>query len=849
MRSPKYFTFIIGLWILGLQLLSGYDVPGFVPDQIVEYKQATDSSGGPVSLNLEIFKPAGHSASDRRAAIVFFFGGAWNTGSPSQFHPHCKYLASRGMIAISAEYRINELHGTTPRECVYDGKSAVRWIRENASTLGIDPNRIAASGGSAGGHIAAATGTLSAFEEPGENLLVSSKPNALVLFNPVYDNGPTGYANNRVADYWEDFSPLHNLDATTPQTVVFLGTSDNLIPVVTALNYQAILKADGVRSDLHLYQDQPHGFFNYEVPGDGSGPWLGYQATVFRMDEFLVSLGYLSEANRPNTNVTGWTSIFGDAGFAEGSSLTGSPVTTGADGDSIAANISSMSLGDGEHLRLTGSVSIDAPLSGGNFRLGLFNGDDPVTAGDGSGYAGIWAEAPGTGASNIANGDGTGSDHPFETASASILGTVPGSSGTVPANTKIDFSLMISRVGSSVDVTVDFTDGGSYRQSQNLLNLPLSVWDFNSVAFLMTENLNATSASFENVRMTTGPVLPTIDPVGEPISRMITYLDAVEGPSGNTFATGGLQSNTSWLVDPGSASVDEDQWGKRPFGNGETLFQAMHNLPDEMPELTTKITGLSDGTYEIWAFYWDQVDSDAQNWTLSTGLTPGSLQTYSSPGEPAVVGATTVNVFNATGLDFINDPLVVDGGGLRNLFGVNLGRVTVAGGSAVSVYVDNLIGTGSVGRTWYDGVGYSQVNDFSAWISKYDLGGEDAFDDDPDGDGNVNGLEGFFGTDPGVSNSAGLITGASSPASPTTFVLQHPQNPIPLEDFSAAYVWSTGLETFFADGASNGEGTTVNFSSSPNTPSPGITTVTATLGGPVVPELFFVRLNLTKVEP
>ena len=56
MRSPKYFTFIIGLWVLGLQLLAGYDVPGFVPDQIVEYKQATDSSGGPVSLNLEIFK-------------------------------------------------------------------------------------------------------------------------------------------------------------------------------------------------------------------------------------------------------------------------------------------------------------------------------------------------------------------------------------------------------------------------------------------------------------------------------------------------------------------------------------------------------------------------------------------------------------------------------------------------------------------------------------------------------------------------------------------------------------------------------------------------------------------------
>ena len=77
------------------------------------------------------------------AAIVFFFGGGWVGGTPKQFFPHCTYLASRGMVAISAEYRVKDRHGVTPLECVLDGKSAVRWVRAHASELGIDPTLIA----------------------------------------------------------------------------------------------------------------------------------------------------------------------------------------------------------------------------------------------------------------------------------------------------------------------------------------------------------------------------------------------------------------------------------------------------------------------------------------------------------------------------------------------------------------------------------------------------------------------------------------------------------------------------------------------------------------------------------
>lgn len=197
--------------------------------------------------------------------------------------------------------------------------------------MGIDPNRIAAGGGSAGGHVAAAADTLTSYEEPGENLAISSKPNALVLYNPVVDNGPGGYGHNTVKDYWQDISPLHNLTANAPPTVFFLGTNDNLIPVSVGRNYQSAMQTLGLRCDLHLYQGQPHSFFNFDVPDDGSGPFYGYQDTLFKTDEFLVSLGYLPDPHDAPSPVTGWVAISGDAGFAGGSAATDSPVTTDAE--------------------------------------------------------------------------------------------------------------------------------------------------------------------------------------------------------------------------------------------------------------------------------------------------------------------------------------------------------------------------------------------------------------------------------------------------------------------------------------------------------------------------------------
>lgn len=257
------------------------------PDRTVAYKTVTGKGGAPTELTLRIFLPKGHQPTDRRAAAVFFHGGGWYSGTPDHFYPQSRYLALRGMVAISVEYRTINAFGTTPKECVKDGKSAMRWVRAHAEELGIDPSKIVAGGGSAGGHIAAATALVDAFDEEGEDTPVSCRPAALLLFNPVFDNGPGGFAHGLVQPYWREISPIEHIDGETPPTFVVLGTEDKYVPVETARRFERLMKENGRRCELHLYEGKEHGFYNLWV----SRKFLA--DTMLRMDRFLASLGYV----------------------------------------------------------------------------------------------------------------------------------------------------------------------------------------------------------------------------------------------------------------------------------------------------------------------------------------------------------------------------------------------------------------------------------------------------------------------------------------------------------------------------------------------------------------------------
>jgi len=243
------------------------------------------------TLDLIFRYPTTFKKSKKYPTIIFFFGGGWNGGTVKQFQPHAEYFASRGMITVLADYRVKSRHKTTPCEAVNDAKSAVRFLRSYAKKLRVNPKKIVSSGGSAGGHLAAACGILPGLDEPGEDLKISSKANALVLFNPVFDNGPNGFQNKRMGERWQEISPAHNIKKGAPPTVVFSGTKDHLIPVSIAENYKTKMKAVGSQCELFLYQGQGHGFFN-----KNKEEGLYFQKTVYETDLFLRSLGYIKGA-------------------------------------------------------------------------------------------------------------------------------------------------------------------------------------------------------------------------------------------------------------------------------------------------------------------------------------------------------------------------------------------------------------------------------------------------------------------------------------------------------------------------------------------------------------------------
>ncbi len=253
---------------------------GYAQEQIL-YKQV-DS----VKLFMELYPSGTNNADEKKPAIVFFFGGGWNSGNIHQFEPHAKYFSQRGVSCFLVDYRVRGRHQTSPFESLKDAKSAIRYIRENAETLNIDPSRIVAAGGSAGGHLAAATALIDGYNEDSDNLSINCKPNALLLFNPVIDNGPGGYGFERIRDEYKSFSPLHNIRKGAPPTILFLGTEDDLIPVVTAEYYQMVMEQVGSRCELRLYQGEGHGFFNYRN-------FDRYKETLFESDAFLQSLGYI----------------------------------------------------------------------------------------------------------------------------------------------------------------------------------------------------------------------------------------------------------------------------------------------------------------------------------------------------------------------------------------------------------------------------------------------------------------------------------------------------------------------------------------------------------------------------
>ena len=269
------------------------------------YKQA---AGG--DLKLWQFPPSGLKPGERRAAVVAIHGGAWRAGSADGFFAHARYFAARGAVGFSVDYRLLRPEGPTVADCLADCKSAIRYIRAHAADLGVDPNRIAVLGDSAGGHLAAALAVVPGFDDPADDLSVSAVPNATIPCNPIVDmTEPTWIAfviggraleknappealrpTDAQSDLARRLSPLLQVRAGAPPALIMHGLDDGVVSPDQARHFAEAMQKVGSRCDLVLIEGARHAFI---VP-KYTAPEAMVAEALRKADRFLTSLEFLS---------------------------------------------------------------------------------------------------------------------------------------------------------------------------------------------------------------------------------------------------------------------------------------------------------------------------------------------------------------------------------------------------------------------------------------------------------------------------------------------------------------------------------------------------------------------------
>ncbi len=240
-----------------------------------------------VTLDAYIYRPSDLGEGEKRPAVAFFHGGGWECGKPEWGHTQCRHFSSLGLVGISFEYRLLTQHDSTPLDCVKDVKSALRWMRVHADELHIDSERITVSGFSAGGHLCLCTAMIDGFDEPYEDLSISSAPQAMLLWvtPPKIQEDRWFVQILRGQAEVRDIDPSSHIRPGLPPCVFFQGTNDDTVSPEAVKDFVKKMKDTGNRCDLHLFEGQTH------LGWDKSGNETDVLA---KMDAFLKSIGFLS---------------------------------------------------------------------------------------------------------------------------------------------------------------------------------------------------------------------------------------------------------------------------------------------------------------------------------------------------------------------------------------------------------------------------------------------------------------------------------------------------------------------------------------------------------------------------
>ncbi len=285
----KQTAMLLGFLIFNSAISMAQDIK--VLEKEITYKKVSGQE-----LTAYMFYTESSQQKNENTAIALFHGGGWVFGDPSEFFEACKRYARKGYITFSFQYRLSRNEdGTypnptiTPVESTKDARSAIRWLKENAETLKINPDKIVVGGQSAGGQLAMSTALLDNINENTDNLQINPKPVALLLYSSNVNTMEAWIdmlLGNRREEIWS-ISPYHNLKKEMPPVIEFRGDQDDQVLPYTVGMFKAKMLELGNYYEEHVYPGMKH----YLAPDNKKYATYFDEEILEKTDAFLEKFG------------------------------------------------------------------------------------------------------------------------------------------------------------------------------------------------------------------------------------------------------------------------------------------------------------------------------------------------------------------------------------------------------------------------------------------------------------------------------------------------------------------------------------------------------------------------------
>ncbi|XOV94090.1 MAG: alpha/beta hydrolase fold domain-containing protein [Bacteroidota bacterium] len=269
MKPPKGYmneTFIKIAY--GLGMLDLIESEPAIPDEIQQIKDITYKRIDGIELQLDIYRKK--DLKGPTPTMIFIHGGAWKKGKRQDYLPYLVDYAKKGYITATISYRLTN-QAPFPA-AAQDVSCGIKWIKEHADDYGIDPDRIALVGGSAGGHLALLIGyggEEALFNEECDTVVTNAVKAVVDFYGPVDLTTPYAISVNSVYDFLDakydenpdvylTASPKTYISSDNPPTLIFQGTIDSLVPVSQSDSLEVWLDRSGVPNDYHRLKGWPH---------------------------------------------------------------------------------------------------------------------------------------------------------------------------------------------------------------------------------------------------------------------------------------------------------------------------------------------------------------------------------------------------------------------------------------------------------------------------------------------------------------------------------------------------------------------------------------------------------------